>query len=450
MRLFGTDGIRGIAGEYPLDKETIKKIGAESMKALKQVSSKRVVVLGRDTRESGPWIADIMDGYISSQGVKILDAGVMPTPGIAYLTAKHKLLSGVVISASHNPYKDNGIKFFSSKGTKLSESIEKKIEEEILAARDESGVEPKKKNIAKDPALLGEYIDFLKSVFPKKYSLKGLKLVIDCANGATYKAAPEVFGALGADIVALDVEPDGKNINTGCGATHPEKMAEAVRKHGAFCGMAFDGDGDRVIFADENGVVRDGDYFLAVCAEHMKAKKELKGNILVTTVMANLGLYKAMDRIGIQTVKTAVGDKYVYEGLLKHGGVIGGEQSGHIIFREELSTGDGILSALKMLEVLVEKKKSLSQLCGILQKYPQILVNTHVARKIPIEDLIGTSAMIKEYEHALGDDGRVLVRYSGTENLLRVMIEGPDKDKIEKMAKDISEKAKREIVEERL
>lgn len=445
MKLFGTDGIRGLAGEYPLDKETIKKIGAESIKVLKQVSSKRVVVLGRDTRESGPWISEILDGYMSSQGVKILDAGVIPTPGIAYLTTKHKLLSGVVISASHNPYKDNGIKFFSSKGTKLQESIEKKIEAGIFSACNENGQQSKKKSIIKSPELLNDYIAFLLSVFPKALSLKGLKLVVDCANGATCRAAPEVLSALGADVIPLGVNPSGKNINTGCGATHPEKMAESVKKHGAFCGMAFDGDGDRVMFADENGIVRDGDYFLAVCAEHLKSKNELNGNVMVTTVMANLGLYKAMDRFGIKTVKTAVGDKYVYEALVEHHGVFGGEQSGHIIFKKHLATGDGILSALKMLEILVDKKKNLSELCGIMQKYPQILLNTNVSKKVPIEDLVDTSDLVKQCEHVLGDDGRVLVRYSGTENLLRVMIEGSDKSAIEKMAKDISETAQKEI-----
>ncbi|MFH1369395.1 MAG: phosphoglucosamine mutase [Elusimicrobiota bacterium] len=444
MRLFGTDGIRGVAGEYPLDKETINRIGAESMKVLKDVSSKRAVVLGRDTRESGSWISEILDGSMSSQGVKIFDAGVIPTPGVAYLTAKHKFLSGVVISASHNPFRDNGIKFFSSKGTKLSENIEKKIETGILSPH-AAEPHPKEKNILKSPELIKDYKGFLKSVFPEKYSLRGLKIVIDCANGATYKVAPEIFGELGAEVTALNVHPDGRNINSGCGATHPEKMAESVKKHGAFCGMSFDGDGDRVIFADENGVVRDGDYFLAICAKHLKEKNELKGNLLVTTVMANLGLYKAMESLGVNTVRTPVGDKYVFEGLINHDGVLGGEQSGHIIFRKYLSTGDGILSALQILEVLLERNKTLSELCGIMRKYPQVLQNTHVAKKVPIEDLLKTSELIKECERKLGNDGRALVRYSGTENLLRVMIEGPDKNVIDKMADEISDTAKEEI-----
>jgi phosphoglucosamine mutase len=443
MKLFGTDGIRGIAGEYPLDEKTITKIGAEAVKTLMKASKDRAVLMGYDTRESGPWIANTLAGAVAGQGVELWNAGVIPTPGVAYLTRKHPVLSGIVISASHNPFRDNGIKFFAHSGEKLPDSTEAVIEEGIK--RGDGAPAARKAGIKDRPELVAEYEAFLKKAFSFKDGLTGMKLVIDCANGATYKIAPEIFASLGADVTVMNDKPDGKNINFGCGALHPESLGEEVKKRKAFCGMAFDGDGDRVIFTDENGVIRDGDYFLGICAKHLKSKGKLKNDLLVTTVMANLGLFKAMDREGIKVLKTPVGDKYVYEGLVAHGGIIGGEQSGHIILKEFLSTGDGILSSLQLLSVMKETGKTLSELCAVLKKFPQVLINTKVLKKVPVEKLPGTMKVIRDAEKKLGGDGRVLVRYSGTETLLRVMIEGADQEEINKMAADISETAKKEI-----
>lgn len=443
MKLFGTDGIRGIAGEYPLDEATVRKIGAEAVKTLKKASKDRAVLVGYDTRESGAWIAEALGGAVTAQGVELWNAGVIPTPGVAYLTAKHPVLSGIVISASHNPFRDNGIKFFAHSGEKLPDSTEALIEEGIKKNGGENTAG--KASLELRPGLIEEYEAFLKAAFPFKDGLKGLKVVIDCANGATYKVAPEVFSALGADVAVMNNKPDGRNINLGCGALHPERLGEEVKKRRAFCGMAFDGDGDRVIFTDETGTVRDGDYFLGICAKHLKSKGRLKNDLLVTTVMANLGLFKAMEKEGVKVLKTPVGDKYVYEGLVANGGIIGGEQSGHIIFREFLSTGDGILSALQLLSVMKETGRTLSDLSGVMRKFPQVLINTKVRKKIPVEQLPETLRAVGDAESKLGSDGRVLVRYSGTENLLRVMIEGPDQQQINSMAAGISETAKNEI-----
>jgi phosphoglucosamine mutase len=445
MKLFGTDGIRGSAGEFPLDEKTINKIGEESVGVLKLDSADRVVIMGHDTRKSSTWIAELLSGAMARCGVKVRNAGVIPTPGVAYLTAKHKALAGAVISASHNPFNDNGIKFFSSRGTKLADETEKNIELGIDKNTGTPAAGVAKPDIKDSPQLFSEYEKFLKSTFDIKGGLKGLKLVVDCANGAAYKAAPQVLSSLGAEVMAININPDGENINHNCGAMYPEGLAEEVKKNRAFCGMAFDGDGDRVIFVDGEGVVRDGDYFLAICAKFLKDAGKLKNNVLVTTVMANLGLFKAMEREGIDVVKTPVGDKYVYEGLVARDGVIGGEQSGHIIFKKYLSTGDGILSALQMLSILRSTGKTLGELSGIMKKFPQVLINTKVRKKIPVERLKATSALVKDIEGRLGNDGRVLVRYSGTENLLRVMLEGPDRDMIAAMADEISNSAVNEI-----
>jgi phosphoglucosamine mutase len=352
--------------------------------------------------------------------------------------------AAAVISASHNPYQDNGIKFFSHKGTKLSDKLEARIEKFI-----KSGVSATKlsnpNNIKRKPLMVEEYKTFLRNSFSKSASIKGMKLVVDCANGATSALANEIFSGLGVVIVPINCSPSGININKDCGSLHPYKLKQEVLKNKAYCGLAFDGDGDRINFVDEKGIVRDGDYLLAIASLHMKEKGLLKNNLLVTTVMANLGLYRAMEKLGIETRQTPVGDRYVFEEMVRSGAVIGGEQSGHIIFKDYLPTGDGMLSALQILGIAGEKRVPFSRLCSIIEKYPQVLINTKVSRKIPVEKLGETSALIKNAEKMLGKEGRILVRYSGTENLIRVMIEGRDKKEINEMAQNISETAKREI-----
>ncbi|MCX5781652.1 MAG: phosphoglucosamine mutase [Elusimicrobia bacterium] len=446
MRLFGTDGIRGKAGKYPLDSKTVIKLGIFAAKVLKRDHLKAVVIIGRDTRISGKKISsDLKKGLISS-GLDVWDVGVIPTPGISYLVSKFPVLAGAVISASHNPYQDNGIKFFSHKGTKLPDSIEKKIEDLLLNKTDKSANKPLRKGKIKESLhLVSDYENFLKKTLPKNLNLSGLKIVVDCANGATYKLAPKIFSSLGAELKIINSTPDGKNINKESGSLNPENLSLETLKQNADCGIAFDGDGDRVIFVDEKGIVRDGDFLLNIAAQYLKENGGLKNNTLVTTVMANLGLIKAMQKKDIKLEQTSVGDRYVYEEMDKSGANLGGEQSGHIIFKNFMQTGDGILSALQILSIMKIKSKPLSVLCNNLKKYPQVLLNSKVEKKIPIEKLTETKKTIRNVEDKLRSDGRVLVRYSGTENLLRVMIEGLDLNIITDMAKMILDTAKKEI-----
>ena len=448
MRLFGTDGIRGKAGKFPLDLETIKTLGLSASRVLKRSHLKPVVIMGRDTRESGKEISAALKAGFAAAGVDVWDAGILPTPGISYLVKKYPVMAGVVISASHNPYQDNGIKFFSHQGTKLPDAVESRIEE--LLHKKSGAVFPaeKRKGKIKDTAgLIGQYEKFLEKALGKNISLKGLKILVDCANGATYKAGPAVLSALGAEVIPVNVSPNGRNINKNCGSLHAENLARLTLKNKADCAVAFDGDGDRVIFVDEKGVTRDGDFLLDIIAGYLKEKGKLANNTLVTTVMANLGLVKSMKKRRIEFAVAKVGDRYVYEQMVKTGAVIGGEQSGHIIFRNLMQTGDGILSALQILSIMKEKKQPLSRLCAGVRKYPQVLLNTRVEKKIPIEKLSKTKESIRMAEQALRSDGRVLVRYSGTENLLRVMIEGLDINSITDMARKISDIAKKEILE---
>jgi phosphoglucosamine mutase len=444
IKLFGTDGIRGVAGKYPLDAKTVKIIGASAAKALKHDKIKALIAVGRDTRESGPMISKNLTASLAASGAEVWDLGVIPTPGVAYIAKHYPVSAAAVISASHNPYQDNGIKFFSHKGTKLSDIVEAKIEQFIAAAKPRLTAK-KLSNIINKPMLVNEYEAFLKSVLNEGESIKGLRLVLDCANGATSGIAETVFSELGAEVFVVNASPDGENINKDSGSLHPEKLALEVKKRKAYCGLAFDGDGDRVMAVDEKGIVRDGDYMLAIAALNMKRAGTLKNNLLVTTVMANLGLFRAMEKHDIQIKQTPVGDRYVYQEMVKSGGIIGGEQSGHMIFIEHLPTGDGMLSGLKLLGMAARSGKPLSQLCAVMEKYPQVLINTKVSAKVPVEKLKETSRNIEEAKRKLGSDGRVLVRYSGTENLLRVMIEGRDKAEINTLAKQISDTAKDEI-----
>ena len=444
MKFFGTDGIRGKSNKFPFDNNTVSLIGYVLAETLDKKGNG--VLIGRDTRESCNRIFKALQKGINSAGIKVIDLGIVPTPAVAYLLKKNNYQAGIVISASHNPYLDNGIKFFSSKGTKLPDKIENKLEKNLVRYINEKKVLNKSLKIrnVSGKKLIKQYVDFLVSLMPKN-SLKNKTIAIDCANGASYKIAPEVLKKLSAKVIVINNKPTGKNINLNCGALHPEQVAEVVKKEKAFCGFAFDGDADRVISVDDKGIIRDGDFFLGVVAKYLKDNNKLNNNTLVTTVMANLGLLKATKQIKINVVTSKVGDRYVYENLKKYKAIIGGEQSGHIIFKQLLDTGDGIVSALQLLNILLKENKTLSQMCSWIKKYPQVLINEKVVEKIPLDKLLQTTKYIKQIEKKLGNNGRVLVRYSGTEKLLRVMLEGKDKKEIKQMANNIINLAKKEI-----
>jgi len=444
MKFFGTDGIRGKSNEFPFDNNTVSLIGYVLAETLDKKGNG--ILIGRDTRQSGKRILKALQTGINAAGIKVIDLGILPTPAVSYLLKNNNYQAGIVISASHNPYLDNGIKFFSSKGTKLPDKVEAKLEKKFVKYLEEKKVLSNKSKIKKlsGKKLIKQYKDFLISLLPKN-ALSGKTIAIDCANGASYKIASEVLKKLKANVITINNKPTGKNINLNCGALHPETVATVVKDKKAFCGFAFDGDADRVISVDEKGIVRDGDYFLGVVSKYLKDNNKLKNNTLVITVMANLGLIKAAKQEKINVVTSKVGDRYVYEDLIKYKAIIGGEQSGHIIFKQLMNTGDGIVSALQLLKILTTENKTLSQMCNWIKKYPQVLINEKVTKKIPLEQLSQTSEFIKRVEKNLGDNGRVLIRYSGTENLLRVMLEGQDKKEIKQIAQTIINVAKKEI-----
>ena len=457
-RLFGTDGIRGIAGEYPLTPEFVEKIGIVSAETLthhflpsrkgpQEVKlPKPTIIIGRDTRESCEMLFDALASGLTERGVDVWDCGVITTPAISYLTEATNSLAGIVISASHNPYQFNGIKFFSNSGMKLPDEVESGIEEK-LATYDFSKREKKEKkgNITAFQEAKEKYIDFIKRSIPEAVNFSGFKMVIDCANGSVYEIAPKIFRGLEAEVIVLNDAPDGKNINEGCGSLHLEAIQKAVRANRADLGFAFDGDGDRVLFTDEKGSDLDGDHLMAICVQCLKRKGKLKNNTLVVTSMSNLGLLLAMERLGIRVLQTKVGDRYVLEEMLKSGAIFGGEQAGHIIFLDYAKTGDGLITALRVVAIIREEKKPLSELARIMEKAPQILINVEVKERKPFTALPLTSRLIQEAESTLGREGRILVRYSGTEPLARVMVEGKDREKIEKIAKKISEAIKKEL-----
>ncbi|MDR1941135.1 MAG: phosphoglucosamine mutase [Endomicrobium sp.] len=450
MKLFGTDGIRGDSLKYPFDNKTLFYIGKASGEILG--SGKKILII-RDTRESGKRIQKALSKGFAAAGCEIVLGGVLPTPSASFLVKKLKFGAAVVISASHNPFGDNGIKIFSGSGLKLTDKTESKIENKINSYLNNLPHATKCLSFGVSKAcglsasnLLSIYEDFIIKQFGK-HSLKGKKIVLDCANGAAYKCAPEVLRKLGAHVIALNVKPDGKNINAGCGALHPQNASKTVKELKAFCGFCFDGDADRLICIDENGQIKDGDYFLSSMAVHLKKTGKLKNNILVTTVMANIGLMLSMKKAKIKVITSKVGDRYVLEDLKKYKASLGGEQSGHFIFRDILPTGDGLLSAVTLLSSLAKTGLSMSEFFAGLKKFPQILLNAKVAKKIPFEKLIKTQKLIKAYEKRFGKSSRILARYSGTENLLRVMIEGKDKKEIAKAASEILNTAAREIEE---
>ncbi|NVN98399.1 MAG: phosphoglucosamine mutase [Geobacteraceae bacterium] len=446
-KLFGTDGVRGVANVYPMTSEMAMQIGRAAAYLFKNGNRRHRIVIGKDTRLSGYMIENALVAGICSMGVDVLQVGPLPTPGIAYITSSMRADAGVVISASHNPFQDNGIKFFFKDGFKLPDEIELKMEKLIFSEKMDS-LRPVATEVGKayriDDAA-GRYVVFLKSTFPKDLDLVGMKIVLDCANGAAYKIAPAVLEELGAEVIPIGVKPNGTNINSGCGSLHPEVMSEAVKSHRADLGIALDGDADRVIFVDEFGNVVDGDQIMAICATDLIRQKKLRKNTLVATVMSNMGLDIAMRNAGGKVVKTDVGDRYVVEEMRKGGYSLGGEQSGHMIFLDHNTTGDGTLSALQLLSIIRRSGKTLSELAEVMIPLPQVLVNVRVSEKLDIMEIPAAAALIKSTELKLGQDGRILIRYSGTEPLLRIMIEGHDKYQITAWAKEIADAVEKAI-----
>jgi phosphoglucosamine mutase len=439
-KLFGTDGVRGVANTYPMTTEIAMQLGrAIAFLVKKQVSDKEHnprIVIGKDTRLSGYMIENALASGICSMGVNVLLVGPLPTPGIAFITTGMRADAGVVISASHNPFQDNGIKIFSNHGFKLPDEEEAIIEDLIFSKKMDS-LRPVAEEVGKAARIddaRGRYIVFLKNTFPKRYTLDGIHIVLDCAHGATYGVAPHVFEELGAKVTSIGVQPDGKNINHECGALHPGVMAKLVRKHNADLGIALDGDGDRLIVADEQGTIVDGDQIMAICAEEMIERQKLSKNTLVATVMSNLGLDIAMQRMGGKLIRTQVGDRYVVEEMRRNAYNFGGEQSGHLIFLKHNTTGDGILGALQLLVAMKKKERPLSELTQIMEPFPQILKNVRTEKKVALEQISGFSDKIARLEKSLGATGRILVRPSGTEPVIRVMVEGEDENLIETMA----------------
>jgi len=445
-RLFGTDGIRGVANEPPLTPELAYRVGRELVTTLAaQQPGERVrVVIGRDTRRSGPLLEAAIVAGVLSAGGDCFTVGVLPTPGIALLTRGLDAQGGVVLSASHNPFEDNGIKLFSDKGTKFPDAWEDQIEARLKAP----DAAPHASGGAIGHLVAYEraekyYVDFLCRCFP--LDLAGTTVALDCAHGATYRVAPSVFRRLGARVIVTSARPDGTNINAGCGALHPEGLRKRLIAAGADVGFAFDGDGDRLISIDHLGEIRDGDYALAIAGRHMARQGRLKINTVVTTVMANLGLDESLKAAGIEIVKTQVGDRYVHEEMQRIGANLGGEQSGHLLFPDYGPTGDGLLSALALLGVMRESGEALASLATCMRKFPQVLVNVPVARKPPIETLTGVMARLRRFEREMDGTGRILLRYSGTESLARVMIEGADDARIRAMADDLAAEFRREL-----
>ena len=437
-RIFGTDGVRGIANVYPMTTEMAMQLGRGAAHIFKNKHRRPKIVIGKDTRLSGYMIENAIASGICSMGVDVLLVGPLPTPGIAFITSSMRADAGVVISASHNPFQDNGIKFFSRDGFKLPDELEEEIEELILS-NGINHLRPTAEEVGKafriDDAA-GRYVVFLKNSFPRDLTLDGIKIAVDCAHGAAYKVAPAVFEELGAEVVLTGVKPNGQNINAGCGSLYPEVVAKLVVESGAHIGVAFDGDADRLICADEKGRVLDGDHLMAVCAAHMLREKRLNHSTLVTTVMSNMGLEVALRSRGGCLERTAVGDRYVVERMRAGGFNLGGEQSGHVIFLDYNTTGDGILSALRLLEVMLLQGKPLSELAAIMERYPQHLINVRVKERKPLDAVPEIARTVRLVEEKLGDHGRVLIRPSGTEPVIRVMVEGRDRDLVVGLAQE--------------
>ncbi len=446
-KLFGTDGIRGIANIHPMTAEIALKLGRAVAYICKESERRHKIVIGKDTRLSGYMLENALVSGICSLGVDALLIGPMPTPGIAFITRSMRADAGLVISASHNPFQDNGIKVFSRDGFKLPDELEERLESLILNPTIDQ-LRPTADEIGKafriDDAN-GRYIVFLKNSFPGELTLDHLRLVIDCGNGAAYKIAPMLFSELGARVSAIGIKPDGQNINAGCGSLHPEKLQERVVGEGADLGIAFDGDADRVIFVDHRGRVVNGDRIMAICALHLQERGALAKNSVVATVMSNLGLERCLEEAGIKLLRTQVGDRYVVEKMRAGGYNFGGEQSGHLIFMDHNTTGDGMLSALQLLAVMAASGKPLAELAKVMEPYPQILLNVKVREKVPLTENGAISRQMTMITEKLGRSGRLLVRYSGTENKLRIMLEGEESDTIRNLAEELAETVEREL-----
>jgi phosphoglucosamine mutase len=452
--LFGTDGIRGEAGRFPLDAATVNTIGFSLARHLAETIAEPTIVIGRDTRESGEWLEQALTEGAARAGVKCLSAGVITTPGVAFLTRNLQASAGVVISASHNPYQDNGIKIFSPTGQKIDDALERQIEADVHQGPDvdpgsDLSASPQRPN-SNSPtdlsiSLRNDYLHFLLEEIGSGLSLQGLTIVVDCANGACTDFAPKLFNTLGARVIAINNKPDGRNINLSSGSLHIESLIEAVAKEKADLGVAFDGDADRSLFVDEKGGFVDGDATLWVLANYLRAHDRLKDDTVVATVMSNVGLEIALRAANIRLVRTDVGDKYVLDELLRLGASLGGEQSGHMILPELSLAGDGMITALCLLRALREADKSLTEVTNGFQKYPQVLVNVRVRERVAFAELPAVQAEVQDVEERLSQKGRLLLRYSGTEPLARVMIEGKSQFEIEGYAQRIAGAIKRAI-----
>ncbi len=440
-RLFGTDGIRGQANEWPMIPELALLVGRAVGYLFRNKEGRHRVLIGKDTRLSGYLLENALASGLCSVGAEALLVGPLPTPAIAFLTTDMRCDAGVVISASHNPYHDNGIKIFGRDGFKLSDELEAQIEDMVLnktiadfrVKNDEIG------RAYRIEDAQGRYIVHLKNTFPKELSLEGITIVLDCAHGAAYRVAPAVFEELGARVIKLGVSPNGLNINENCGALYPEHVSRVVREQGADLGIALDGDADRVIVVDEKGEIVDGDQVMAICAREMKEAGTLRGGAVVATVMSNMGLEKTLQEMGLRLIRTKVGDRFVVEEMRRGGYNLGGEQSGHIIFLDHATTGDGILAALQLLAVMKRRQKPLSELAALMEKFPQVLVNVKVREKKPPEEIPGLARLVQKIEEELAGQGRVLIRPSGTEPKYRIMVEGTDYEKIRTWAQEIAD-----------
>jgi len=442
-RLFGTDGVRGVAGQYPLERSTVRRLGAALVRALPDRGASPRFLIGRDTRESGTWIEEELAAGAGGQGAATSSAGVVPTPAIAYLTRSQGFDAGVVISASHNPFEDNGIKVFSGRGEKFTERVEREVEAIVSDASWTVGDRPAGPVPHLD--LVGAYLDHLRAVIPDTSPLQNLRLAVDCANGATTPVAPGLFESLGLRTVVVGNQPDGRNINLNCGSTHPELLARTVVREGCQMGVAFDGDGDRAIFVDHAGRVVNGDAVLLMCSRQLQREGTLKGDAIVATVMSNIGLEIALRGAGIGLVRCAVGDKYVMEEMINRDLSLGGEQSGHIIFSDYLFTGDGLCTALNVLRTVALTGRPLADLASDLTTYPQVLLNVRVREKVDLAAVPAISDAMATIEKRLDGQGRLLVRYSGTEPLLRVMLEGQDEAEIHAWAQHIVDVVKEQL-----
>ncbi len=438
-KLFGTDGIRGVANADPMTGEMAMQLGRAIAHIFKEAKGRHRIVIGKDTRLSGYMLETALASGICSMGADVMLVGPLPTPGIAFITTSMRANAGVVISASHNPYYDNGIKIFSQDGFKLPDEMEHRIEELILSDH-LSSLRPTASQVGKAHRIddaVGRYVVFLKNTFPNNLTLDGLRIVLDCANGAAYRVAPTVLEELGAEVIPVGVEPNGENINEKCGSLHPEIVSRLVLEKGADMGMALDGDGDRIVFVDRKGKEVDGDYILTICALQMLSESRLKKGTLVTTVMSNMGVDRAIEVAGGRVIRTQVGDRYVVEEMVRGDYNLGGEQSGHIIFLDHNTTGDGILTALQVLAILKKKELPLDELAKVMKPFPQVLYNVEVKEKRKLSEFPEIEKRIKEIEKILEHSGRVLIRYSGTEPLLRIMVEGEDEAKLHGFAQDL-------------